>query len=683
MEAVMGAGAGEPNIMEVLEAGTGELAIMESVKGPGPEMEEVVGLLENDCAAVLPPTQESGEQKDFVLCPQPAPTLESHPGTRKADLPADELLEKLHLKYEQKPWIETMKLVRHCLERTTGSAWRGTLGFPMLHSLEKLQRSLKVRSLSTMVNRLELLSKQKGLEYHVSPTGKGCYITSDMFYVEILVRKNGDVVDVKLAHHGEAPTACEELLHLLRVKDFEAFGKNMEGLLAMYQIPGDNEVKAKVHIALQTLEKDLMGIAMLDGSSTQNANKVSAILHGKVGHLEPRKGGSPMTVEYYASPYQLLEEKLNPGAAVCGVKALVTVGSSDALHKLPIMSLLAGSQPVDSGEPEFLPLTDELCMDLPACFFLTFLQPVPIMMCLIRKMQNITGLPVYGTKVGPLYDLIIQSTHSADNSEYTFDKQHFLVTLPDSQKHCYFINNCSCKGDILMGVLVIKIPFTHPKHMPCILEVLRHQSVYNTLISSCVSKCGTSASVSEFLHFEVFPQTNTSFCVSFQNPLGCSLACVAVDVVNSQQLQCKLHVDSESLASICTNEFIVKVMECCMSIPVTMRAIFKKAPNIEVVSEMETSAENIEQFQPLNIEVIPPKAQNSPTENISQMSEFNGETLPANGLHIKICTDAHTIHELDESPQHAQPNGHYDPMVNTTEHFDEPELYLVSEPSIS
>lgn len=43
------------------------------------------------------------------------------------------------------------------------------------------------------------------LTVHVSPSGTACYITSMMFYVEIQLEKNGDVMDVKLAHFEEAP----------------------------------------------------------------------------------------------------------------------------------------------------------------------------------------------------------------------------------------------------------------------------------------------------------------------------------------------------------------------------------------------------------------------------------------------------------------------------------------------
>ncbi|KAJ1200017.1 hypothetical protein NDU88_003846 [Pleurodeles waltl] len=566
-----------------------------------------------------------------------------------------------------------------------------------------------------MVNRLELLSKQKGLEYHISPTGKGCYITSEMFYVEVMVKKNGEVVDVKLAHHGEAPMVCEELLNLLRVKNFDAFGKNLEGLLAIYQVPGDRESKAKVHIALQSLEKDLMGIFMLDGKTT-NSDTIAAILHGKVGHVVPRSGGSPMTVEYYASPYQLLENKLNPGSRVHGMKAMVIVGGTDALHKLPITPLLSDSQPMDSSNPVFLTLTDDLCMDLPACFYLTFPQPIPVMLCLIQKIQNITGFPVTGTKVGPLYDLIVKSTLPEDvNHNTMMEKTRFLVTLPGCQKHCYFINNCSWKGDVLMGILVSKIAFTHPQHVSPVLEVLRHQHAYNNLISSCVTDCVADSTLSDFLVFEVFPQTDTCFCITFQNPLGSSLACVAVDVQNAREIQCCLHVDSGSQAAVCTNEFIARVLQCCLSLPVTMRAVFKKAPKIEEICETERSTVNFEQLQTLKnnfeksqiftvkedfeqvhtlkmhehmvqspklkTEVIPPAAPMDDDEHASQPCDSSMATSEANGHQTDACSDARIFHVLDSSSEDAQPNGHYDQNNSTTDNVLEPVLNTASEPN--
>lgn len=41
---------------------------------------------------------------------------------------------------------------------------------------------------------------------HLSPSGTECYITSDMFYVEVQLDTSGQLVDVKVAHQGENPT---------------------------------------------------------------------------------------------------------------------------------------------------------------------------------------------------------------------------------------------------------------------------------------------------------------------------------------------------------------------------------------------------------------------------------------------------------------------------------------------
>lgn len=50
------------------------------------------------------------------------------------------------------------------------------------------------------------LSCVNRLGSHLSPSGTECYITSDMFYVEVQLDSTGQLVDVKVAHQGENPT---------------------------------------------------------------------------------------------------------------------------------------------------------------------------------------------------------------------------------------------------------------------------------------------------------------------------------------------------------------------------------------------------------------------------------------------------------------------------------------------
>ncbi|XP_065439892.1 mediator of RNA polymerase II transcription subunit 1-like isoform X6 [Chrysemys picta bellii] len=521
---------------------------------------------------LLPSPKERSEQVSLCSWPQPG-SCGSEAGSQDADpvklISINALMDKLHLKYAQKPWIETLKLVRLCMDKPPRGSISVTPHHPLLSCLEKIQRTLNAKSLSTVMSRLEFLSKQRGLKSHISPNGTACYLTSDMFYVEVQLEKDGKVIDVKLAHPGEAPVVCDDLVQLLR---------------------------------------------------TQDVNRVTEVLHGKAGHLVQRTGGTPMNIEYYLSPYQVLEEELNPGSQVCGTKVFVTVGSSNTTHKLPISPLIVDSQAGD-GNPAFLPLTDELSMDLSACFFLMFHQPFPMSSSSIQEIQKLTGISIDGLKLASLHALIVQFTFNDEYKEdLAMNNSCFFVSLPDCPKHSYFINKGTEKSGIT-GALVSKIPFTHPKCVPAIIEILRHQVAYNTLIGSCLSENTINEDCSELLYFEVSPQKGTSFSISFQHPMGESLACVVVDVLSSRQIRCSLHTNPQDVTLNCCNDFISRVMERCMSVPLVMRAIFKNAVTMKVDGEIQ----NMEVISEQNPEVTCKQttSSNSTGANISGASMQN------------------------------------------------------------
>ncbi|NXJ65798.1 MED1 polymerase, partial [Rostratula benghalensis] len=498
------------------------------------------------------------------------------------------LMEQLHLKYQQKPWSETLKLVHCCMDKPLQRPGSNAPDGPLLSCMEKIQRALNAKSLFSVMNRLESLSKQKGLNAHVSPSGTACYITSNMFYVEVQLDKDGEVTDVKLAHLGEDPVWHEQLFLFGRTKNYEAFGKILEDLSNMYQIPGNSEMKAKGYFALQALEKDLYSMSLLDRA--QDVNRVTEVLHGKVGHLVPRTGGTPMNIEFYVSPYQVLEAELNPGSQVCGTKTVVTLEGTDTVHKLPLYPLLVDSQAGEDGHLAFLPLTDKLSMDMPAFFVLKFHQPIPMSSSSIEEIQRLTGtankkknhlisgIQITGLKLAPLYELIVQSTLKKKCSEdFSTQNSCFFVSLPDCPKHCYFINKGSEKSDIA-GVLVSKIPFSHPKCVPGVIEILRHQVAFNSLISSCASeKAVKEDGDSEQLYFEVVPYKNTSFSVVFLHPVNENLACVLIDLITSREVQCHLHLNPEDPTLNSSDDFITRAVKRCMSVPVVMRAIFRNA----------------------------------------------------------------------------------------------------------
>ncbi|OPJ89248.1 hypothetical protein AV530_016434 [Patagioenas fasciata monilis] len=490
------------------------------------------------------------------------------------------LMEQLYLKYQQKPWTETQKLVHFCMDKPLQQPVSNAPDSPLLSCMEKIQRTLNAKSLFSVMNRLESLSKQKGLNAHVSPSGTACYITSNMFYIEVQLEKDGNVIDVKLAHLGEAPVVCDDLVQHLRMKNYDAFGKILEDLSNLYQIPGNSKMQAKAYFALQALERDLYTMSLAD--RTQDVNRITEVLHGKVGHLVPRTGGTLTNIEFYISPYQVLEAELDPGSQVCGTKTVVTVEGTDTLHKLPLSPLLVDSQTGEDGNPAFLPLTDEISMDLPAFFVLKFYQPIPMSSPSIEEIQRLTafmyghnlmliktknrlvsGIQITGLKLAPLYELIVQSALKEKCSEdLSTDKSRFFVSLPDCPKHCYFINKGSEKSD-LAGALVSKIPFSHPKCVPGVIEILRHQVAYNTLISSCVS----DKHINEVL----------------------------IDVITSREVQCHLHLNPRDPTLNSSDDFIARAVKRCMSVPVVMRAIFRNAAKVKADSETQDMEADTEQ----------------------------------------------------------------------------------------
>uniref|UniRef100_A0A671RBT4 Mediator of RNA polymerase II transcription subunit 1 n=1 Tax=Sinocyclocheilus anshuiensis TaxID=1608454 RepID=A0A671RBT4_9TELE len=498
------------------------------------------------------------------------------------------LLERLHGKHNSsRSWQETSKVVRQAMEK------RGVINTAghqlLLNCLETLQRALKVSSLPSMTDRLELGS-------HLSPSRTECYITSDMFYVEVHLDKAGKLVDVKVAHHGENPVSCPELIQHLRDKHFDEFSKHLKGLVNLYKLPGDNKLKTKMYLALQSLELDLTKMMHMFRIAT-NANTVETILHGSVGLLTARSGGHLVSLQCYVSPNDIFEEGTgdidyylllySAVPRTLGVSVSVTVEGTTSVYKLPIAPLITGSHPVDNkGTPSFSSVTNSNCVDLPACFFLKMNRLMPFSLSYIKKMGSTTGIPVLETvpTLSPLYDLIIKSQLHEEGEASPpalAQSMRFYTSLP-GQQHCYFLNGDAPvqDGRSLQGAYVSKIPFRHPAQVPALLDIIRHQAAYNTLIGSCVKKTYIKEDTPGLLRFEVCPLTDSSFSVSFQHPVNESLVCVVMEVIDSRQVACKLY-KGLSDALICTDDFITKVVQRCMSIPVTMRAIRRKAETIQ------------------------------------------------------------------------------------------------------
>ncbi|MCI4374139.1 hypothetical protein PGIGA_G00002830 [Pangasianodon gigas] len=494
----------------------------------------------------------------------------------KVDVLKKTYLSGLRSKYAEKPWSETFQLVHRCMEKSrTDTMHCG----PITRCLQKLQEAQNVTSLSAMVTRLEMMAKQRGLGSHLSPTETACYLTADLFYVEVLLLPGGEVEDVKVAQHGAAPESNASLCQLLRMKKFKEFSLELDDLASLYNIPGDGDTKLKVYTSLQHLQKDLLKISNLPRRLIESDAHVDMVLNGRIGSVTPSREGSPMSIEYYISPSDALMERLHPGEGSRSQTALVVVGASATTHRLQMESLIPTPPQVDSlGLPAFIPLSEKCSESLPALFLLKIKPPVPMLNTFIHKMSQITDIPPDADLKGePLFQLL-QSAVLEDERSCDGKDAHFLVSLPDAEFHSYLIADAEWKCDIWKGSLIHTVPFTHPAHVPALLDLLRYQSAINTLLASCITSLKHQPELACDLSGEILPESDCSFSVTFSVPDSETLAVLLVSVVACRQLRCKLLMPGTVDHSL--DDYISRVLTRCMSIPITLRALRKRISSL-------------------------------------------------------------------------------------------------------
>ncbi|KAM9489502.1 mediator of RNA polymerase II transcription subunit 1-like [Clarias gariepinus] len=549
----------------------------------------------------------------------------------KVDVLKKTFLSALSSKYAEKPWSETFQLVHRCMEKSRADSRHCE---PIIRCLQKLQEAQNVTSLSAMVTRLEMIAKERGLGSHLSPTETVCYLTADLFYVEVLLLPGGEVEDVKLAQHGEAPESNASLCQLLRMKKFKEFSLKMDDLASLYNIPGDNPTKVKLYTSLQHLQKDLLKISNLPRHLIENDAHVDMVLHGRIGRVIPNKEGSPMSIEYYISPSDALMERFNPGEGSRSQTATVGVCTSASPHRLQMESLIPTPPQVDSlGLPIFIPLSETCSEFLPAFFHLKIKPPVPMLSTFIHKMSQITDIPSDANLQGePLFQLL-QSTTFEDKR----DCDHFFVSLPGAEFHSYLFADAEWNCDSWKGSLIHTVQFTLPAHVPALLDLLRYQSAINTLLLSCITDLKQQPDLVCDLSCEIFPQSNCSFSVTFSIPDCETLAVLFVSVVNCRQLHCRLLMPGTVDHSL--DDYVSRVLTRCMSIPITLRAIRKRisslrAPALPIeLKKAENSISTPTHCAVENTPAILPSAVLSP----EPMEE---DELPSNPAHYVMSVAA-------------------------------------------
>lgn len=191
---------------------------------------------------------------------------------------------------------------------------------------------------------------------------------------------------------------------------------------------------------------------------------------------------------------------------------------------------------------------------------------MPLCVALATRLQQITGLEVANfTITHPLLSLITQHVTKGNMDSAS---RGLFVSLPD-QLHCYFMTER--RG--LEGVLINRVPFMHPAHVSQALAILRHQALFNELIASCI-RPNSKQDVESALMFELCPLTWQHISITLERPFNETVSTFEIDLSCVTAIRCKLYSGGSKCTESLT-EHLAKVLQRCLSIPVTMRALLK------------------------------------------------------------------------------------------------------------
>lgn len=354
--------------------------------------------------------------------------------------------------------------------------------------LDNMQHCIKVTSKQGLVERLESLTRQLGLKY--MEENSSLFISSDMFYLEILLDTNGCVQDVKVHHECKSLQSCSELVECLSKGDFSDFTTQLEGLVSIYQLNADAKIKSKAFMALQAMEQDVFSMFQLSNYFTDVR---ALIMQSPTGLVQQRRGGHPMKLTYFLTPLEMLslqsQEMLTVTADYVHAKKVglsVTINlTASVAHKLQIQPIMNVADPQN---PTYESMTTYNSTMLPASFVLSLNKPMAMCQSLIKAIAQVTELPFGAAadpnvpakeKQGPIMGLIASSASNGVISANLL--KGLIVTLPD-QSHCYFMTD----NREMAGESVATIPFTEPRQLFDVVRLLRQQAMFNALIESCV-----------------------------------------------------------------------------------------------------------------------------------------------------------------------------------------------------
>lgn len=407
-------------------------------------------------------------------------------------------------------------------------------------------------------------------------------LSTSTFLVDLTVDKTGTVQDAKLtiifAQTGEQsqdPEIDRELLALLQSGKFDKFKSHIKFLSKLDKLYSAYP-KVDLQTSLKTLESNLLQI----GKSQQSAEIQSS--HATSGYGVISKSCKGLRLDYYIPPFESLDEVPKKGYGIS-----LSLEEGGTLVTLPSASQLLPTSPppdYDSSKSwiESFLSTDTNQQPVPARFVGRLKPKIPFSLSLLRQILTITSPDAmdyqdYTDSVDgcpPLQFLIIGKGQDASALECSVD---VMGTV-----HHYVHS-----GPLVGGIMVARIPFTHPQQLLQILQLVRQQVIFNELVRSCfnpshaLSPNPHPSDPSKFL-VEIVTEPPHTICATFLHPVTQNLICTEIKCGLGGTIDAKLHSHKPLNTSVppdappCSATFATKILNACHSIPLALKYILEK-----------------------------------------------------------------------------------------------------------
>ena len=157
------------------------------------------------------------------------------------------------------------------------------------------------------------------MKFHTDSPSYGSYcLSTEMFYVEIVVSDGNRAVDAKVHHIDGSQTSqsgqpsvqdCPEMVDCLNRADFKTFVKHLDGLQAIYDALKKTSAaaeKSRCWNTLSVVERDLETLHAGFNAGVDTRDPYRLVHCSALGLVRPRVGGLPLRITYFLTPSQLL-----------------------------------------------------------------------------------------------------------------------------------------------------------------------------------------------------------------------------------------------------------------------------------------------------------------------------------------------------------------------------------------